>query len=88
MTQTLRKRSSISSSGWRALADSIILQAVEDYRRLSWRRVKRPYDIELRREITRIERFFRSDWFSALCDLDGNKLLRDLRADMGIAEVS
>ena len=88
MTQTLRKCSSISSSGWRALAASIILQAVEDYRRLSWRRVKRPYDLELRREISRIERFFRSDWFSALCDLDGNKLLTDLRADMGITEVS
>ena len=88
MTQTLRKRSDISNSGWRALADSIILQAVEDYRRLSWRRVKHPYDIELWREINRIERFFRSDWFSALCDLDGNKLLTDLRADMGIAEVS
>ena len=88
MTQTLRKCSSISSSGWRALADSIILQAVEDYRRLSWRRVKRPNDLELRREISRIERFFRSDWFSVLCDLDGDKLLRDLRADMGIAEVS
>ena len=88
MTQTLRKCSSISSSGWRALAASIILQAVEDYRRLSWRRVKRPYDLELRREISRIERFFCFVWFSVLCDLDGNKLRRDLRADMGIAEVS
>ena len=81
MTQTLRKRSGISSSGWRALADSIILQAVEDYRRLSWRRVKRPYDLELRREITRIERFFRSDWYETLTSVDGGMLIRKLREE-------
>lgn len=78
----VEKRSSILDSGWRVLADAIILKAVDDYRRLLRRQKKHPYNLDLDREVHRIERFFRSNWFGILCDLDGRKLLKDLRAEV------
>ena len=76
------KRSAMLGSGWRALADAIILQAAEDHRRLTQRIAKHPDELEPVCEKRRIERFFRSDWFTLLCDLDGRRLLRDLKADL------
>ena len=70
------------------LANAIILLAVKDYRQALKLLSKNPHSRSAMAAVNKMERFFRSDWFSALCDLDGDKLLRDLRADMGIAEVS
>ena len=77
------KRSAMLGSGWRALADAIILQAAEDYRRLTQRIAKHPDELDNVSEMRRIERFLRSDWFGVLSDLDGRRLLRDLKADIG-----
>ena len=77
------KRSAMLGSGWRALADAIILQAAEDYRRLPQRIAKHPDELDNVSEMRRIERFLRSDWFGVLSDLDGRRLLRDLKADLG-----
>ena len=77
------KRSTMLGSGWRALADAIILQAAEDYRRLTQRIAKHPDELDNVSEMRRIERFLRSDWFGVLSDLDGRRLLRDLKADLG-----
>ena len=77
------KRSAMLGSGWRALADAIILQAAEDYRRLTQRIAKHPDELDNVSEMRRIERFLRSDWFGVLSDLDGRRLLRDLKADLG-----
>ena len=77
------KRSAMLGSGWRALADAIILQATDDYRRLTQRIAKHPDEMEPVCEKRRIERFLRSDWFGVLSELDGRRLLRDLKADLG-----
>ena len=77
------KRSAMLGSGWRALADAIILQAAEDYRRLTQRIAKHPDELDNVSEMRRIERFLRSDWFGVLSDLDGRRLLRNLKADIG-----
>ena len=52
------------------LANAIVLQAVKDYR-LS--------DDEA--ELAEIERFFRSDWFGVLTDVDPEYLIRRLRKE-------
>jgi hypothetical protein len=70
------------NDGWRTLADAIILQAVDDYRKSVRRQKKHPDNLELRRETHSIERFFGSGWFGTLCDLDGRKLLTDLKAEV------
>jgi len=77
------KRSAMLGSGWRALADAIILQATDDYRRLTRRPIKHPDELDKASEICRIERFLCSNWFGVLCELDGRRLLRDLKADLG-----
>ena len=52
------------------LANAIILQAVKDYRLT---------DDE--QELAEIERFFRSDWFGVLTDVDPEYLIRRLRKE-------
>ena len=52
------------------LANAIVLQAVKDYRLT---------DNEA--ELAEIERFFRSDWFGVLTDVDPEYLIRRLRKE-------
>jgi hypothetical protein len=51
-------------------ANAIVLQAVKDYRLT---------DDEA--ELAEIERFFRSDWFGVLTDVDPEYLIRRLRKE-------
>ena len=77
------KRSTMLGSGWQALADAIILQAADDYRRLTRRLITHPDELDKASEKRRIERFLCSTWFGVLSDLDGRRLLLDLKADLG-----
>lgn len=52
------------------LANAIVLQAVKDYRL---------HDNE--QELARIERFFRSDWFSVLTNVNPEILITKLRKE-------
>jgi hypothetical protein len=56
-------------SPYRALADAIILKAVDDYRKHK----------ELRGSIAK---FFKSDWFKVLTDIDGEHLLKKLKDEL------
>ena len=63
------------------LAQAIILQAVEDYRKARRRLRIRP-DSEAAMECIReCERFFGSRWFGQLTTLDGKVLLRRLKEE-------
>ena len=73
------KRADMENSGWRKLADAIIVQTANDYRRLQRRLARQPNDHNLKSNQTSIERFFRSDWFNILCDLDGTECIRKLK---------
>ena len=55
---------------YQGLANAIVLQAVKDYRL---------HDNE--QELARIERFFRSDWFSVLTNVDPKILITKLRKE-------
>lgn len=55
---------------YQELANAIVLQAVKDYRL---------HDNE--QELARIERFFRSDWFSVLTNVDPGILITKLRKE-------
>ena len=52
------------------LAEAIILLAIEDYRKSCCNQTRYA-----------IERFLRSDWFIVLTDIDGEKLIKKLRAE-------
>jgi hypothetical protein len=55
---------------YQELANAIVLQAVKDYRL---------HDNE--QELARIERFFRSDWFSVLTNVNPEILITKLRKE-------
>ncbi len=52
------------------LAEAIIMQAVKDYRDSSCHQTRNA-----------IKRFFLSDWFMVLTDLDGEKLIKRLEQE-------
>lgn len=66
---------------WENLANAIILQAVKDYREARKKLKKRPKNEDAKLMISDCEAFFRSDWYRALTDLDGEMLIRKLREE-------
>ena len=57
---------------YKLLANAIILMAVKDYR-----------ETESQREKEDILRFFRSDWFKALTNIDCEYLIKRLKSEGG-----
>ncbi|MBQ9644197.1 MAG: hypothetical protein IJV26_09195 [Lachnospiraceae bacterium] len=69
-------------SGWEDLAQAIIMKAVDDYR-AARRRVRHfPDQKGAQATIREVERFFRSEWFEQLTDLDGEMLIRKLKEEV------
>ena len=67
------------------LANAIVLQAVKDYRKALESLKRHPGNAGAQYVIKDVERFFLSDWFVELTDLDGRTLMEQLRkeADSG-----
>lgn len=63
------------------LAHGIILQAVKDYRTARHKLKQNPRYEPARAMKRECERFFRSDWFSVLTDLDGEELIHRLNRE-------
>lgn len=61
------------------LSNAIVLQAVDDYRAaLAGNGIgKKPPEFV----IVEIERFFRSEWFNMLTDVDGDVLIKKIRKE-------
>ena len=67
---------------WEDLAQAIIMQAVTDYRKAR-RRVRHfPDQKGVQATIKEVERFFRSEWFAQLTDVDGEMLIRRLKEEV------
>ena len=67
---------------WEALAQAIILQAVEDYRKCRRKVRRKPNQFEAQKMIREVERFFRSKWFKQLSEADGNMILEQLKKEV------
>lgn len=57
-----------------ALANAIVMQAVQDYKNLCKYYKMRPDDKHLEAEINRFRKFFSSGWFSTLSGADGEAI--------------
>ena len=76
--------------GLNALAAGIVQQAVEDYREAEKKLKNVPpferegdrdrYIIKYRNRKYEIVKFFRSEWYGVLCDIDPDRILRKLGA--------
>lgn len=53
------------------LAEAIVMQAIWDYKRC-----------KSHQDRISIEKFFRSGWFRALCDIDGEQIIRKLKMEL------
>ena len=60
------------------LANAIIILTVKDYKIALARYKKFPNDKDNIREVDELEKFFLSDWFQLLSDLDGEQLMLDI----------
>lgn len=69
------------TSPYENLANAIILQAVKDYRYARHKLRKNPNNAKAKAEINECERFFLSDWFGVLTNLDGEILLQKLKQE-------
>ncbi len=63
------------------LANAIIMQAVKDYRTARKKLKKRPTNKDVELMVIDTEKFFRSDWFTALTNVDGEVILRKLQEE-------
>ena len=72
----------LTEDPYERLANAIILQAVTDYR-AALKQIKRnPKNRETIDEAMRVERFFRSGWYSQLTAVDGEYLIRRLQDEV------
>lgn len=69
-----KQNTCVEIDGHEGLAAAIILQAVKDYRM-----ALKKGDYEQKREC---ERFFRSQWFGILSDMDSESLIERLRKEV------
>lgn len=61
------------------LANAIIEQAAKDYRIALAYHFRHPENSKYQQNVCEIEQFFRSDWYYALTDVDGEYLIREIR---------
>lgn len=66
------------------LANAIILQAVKDYRMALKSLKVNSRNRTVQADKAEIERFFRSQWYSALTSVDGEMLIRSLQKEADI----
>ena len=69
-------------TGYQALANAIIAQAARDYRTALRIQKRHPDSRAALSEIRRLERFFRSNWYSVLTNLNPEYLIAMLRKEM------
>lgn len=61
------------------MANAIIVSAVEDYKAVLLRVKRRPDSKGAKEDVKRLEKFFHSEWYELLTDLDSSYLLRKVR---------
>ena len=66
---------------YRELANAIIVQAVDDYKRCQKKLRKKPENQEALMELRQIEKFFYSEWYKFLTDIEPERLIRRLEED-------
>ena len=69
-------------SGYRGLANAIVLYAVRDYRDVLIKLHKKPKDYYAQDRMNELKRFFHSQWFHNLCEVDPDWLMEMLEIQL------
>ena len=67
---------------YESLANAIILQAAKDYRAARKKQKYHPKNKDAKLMVEDLEKFFRSDWFAQLTDVNGEMLIRRLKEEV------
>ena len=65
------------------LASAIVITAAKDYRDALQSLTRNKNNDKAKRMKEEVERFFNSDWYSVLTDLDGAFLMRKIQEEVG-----
>lgn len=63
------------------LANAIVMQAVKDYREARHKLRRRPKNADAQLMIEDCERFFQSEWFETLTNVNGEVILKKLQQE-------
>ena len=66
---------------YQELANAIVVMAAKDYQHALRIQHRNPDSKAARIKIDEIERFFRSEWYRLLTDVDGEMLIKKLREE-------
>lgn len=66
---------------YQELANAVIILAAKDYRHALRIQRRNPWSNAAQSQIDSLERFFRSDWYEVLTEVDGEMLIRKLREE-------
>ena len=81
---TKAKAEDLDDTGCRRLMLAIVKSAVKEYRSdLVLRRYHGETDL-LNGKIVSLEKFFLSDWFYELTEMDGHRIINSIRRDIGV----
>lgn len=61
------------------LANAIVLQAFKDYKRALWRLSRNPHDVDAASNKKKLDRFFNSNWYHLLTDVDAAILVGEAK---------
>lgn len=70
-------------NGYQLLANAIIEQAVKDYRKLLYALQLNKNNRSARASKTHLEKFFQSEWFRTLTNVNGTVLISKLKEECG-----
>ena len=72
----------LCEEGWNDLAHAVVVQAVKDFKTAYKALRKHPDRKEPMKEVREITKFFASEYFESLFDLDGPALLRKVKEEL------
>ena len=68
-----------NKEGYERLANAIVIQAAEDYRKALKKLNKHPRDDNAKLLVNELERFFKSQWYNELTDISGEWLMEKIK---------
>lgn len=81
MSKYVPKAEETKMAPWQSLANAIVISAAKDYRAALRRLRRRPNSKTALSGIAELERFFRSDWYRTLTNVDGELLIQKLKEE-------
>ena len=77
----MKKRVNDGLDPYQALATAVVQNAAEDYRAALKRLNKDPENVIAKAEVQELKRFFRSQWYEVLTEVDGEYLINMLEKE-------